>query len=119
MSFCGVWPRLCADCGGRGARRLRRAFSIGHVGDYIFTYRLKPQRLRCEVGTAVTHVRKWHERLDRFVDFFTNPVGSVEVVCGDVFPDLVEIRVGLRVSNESAHESARRFSPLALAPEVC
>src|ERR1700732_4622103 len=42
------------------------------INDHKLAHGLKSQRLRSEVGTAVTNVRKRHNRLDRFVDFFTD-----------------------------------------------
>jgi hypothetical protein len=82
-------------------------FLIRRVGNYIIAYSLKPQRFLREVGSAVAYVRKRDKGLDRFVDFFTDTIGGVEAVGSDVFPDFVEIGIGLRVENKSAHEATR------------
>src|ERR1700722_1336028 len=63
-------------------------------------------------------MREGHERADRLVDFIAYTVGSVEVVGSYVFPDLVEVCVGLRVEDKSVHELALRSSVLALAAKL-
>jgi hypothetical protein len=82
-------------------------FLIRRIRNYIIAYSVKPQRFRREVGSAVAYVRKRDKGLDRFVDFFPHTIGGVEAVGSDVFPDFVEIGIGLRVEDKSAHEATR------------
>jgi hypothetical protein len=89
-------------------------FFIGRVSDYVIPHGLKLQWPCREVGTAVAYVGKRDERLDRFIDFFTHAIGSVEVIGGDLFPDFFQIFIRLWVEDESAHGRARRASLLLL-----
>jgi len=86
----------------------RQRFLIGCVDDHILAQGLESQRPRREIGPVMAYVGKRYEGLNRFVDFFSGTVRSVQVVSRDVFPDFVKIREGLRVENKFAHEPERR-----------
>ena len=49
----------------------------------------------------MTLVRKGCKRAERLVNLFENVVGGVKVVSCDVFPDFVQVGVGLGVEDKS------------------
>ena len=89
-------------------RNYRQGFFLWRVSDHILANGLEEQWACGEVRAAVAYARKRDKGMDRFVDFFRRPIGSVQAVASDVFPDLVKIGVRFWVENKFAHEPARR-----------
>jgi hypothetical protein len=82
-------------------------FFVGRVSNQEISHWMKAQRSRSKIGTCVTLVREANEGADRVMDFPKNAVRSVLIVRSDVFLNLVEVCVCVRVEDEIGHEPRR------------
>ena len=74
---------------------------IRRVGDQVFPHCPEPQRPGGQIGTSLALMGKRHESADGFVNFIAHPVGSIQAVGGDVFPDVLQVIVCRRVKGGS------------------
>ena len=93
-----------------GAARHRHDFdrqTLGSVDDQIRANGPEPNRIPGEVLASVTHSRSSPQRLEGIEESPYPAVGGVDVVRGDVFPDVVKVQ--LRFGAENVAAQARFF----------
>jgi hypothetical protein len=78
--------------------------SKGAAPEAISTLNVLATRLRSKIETAVAQLREVHESANHFLNFLKNTFRSAEIVCGDKFPNFVDICDGVRVMDQSTHE---------------
>ena len=77
---------------------------VGRVGNQVFANQKKPQRQMGEVRSFVTLTWKRHCPGNGRQDFRDHAVGSVQVIHTNEFPNLVEVKAGLRMEGIPGHE---------------
>ena len=72
-------------------RQDEKRFFVRDIGDQEIPHDVKSQRMRSQVWTKVTLMRRACQRSERFIDFSQNAIGCVQIVPGNELPDFVEV----------------------------
>src|SRR5271169_6254557 len=77
--------------------------AVGPVDDEVSTDRPEQHRMRGEVFALVTHAWGFPESFKSIEELAYPAVGGVDVIPGDVFPDIIKVKVGIGAKDVVAH----------------
>ncbi len=69
------------------------------IGNQVFTHQSEPERLRGEIRASVALIGKWNQRANGGQNFRNHPVGGIEIIRTNEFPNLVKVSSGFRMES--------------------
>jgi len=77
---------------------------LGCISDQIVAHHGKSQRPRRQVWALVSLIGKRNQAFDSGKNLRNHPVGGVEIIRANEFPNLVQIKLSFRMKLISGHE---------------